>query len=106
MDERQRGAAVLTVDEEIRIQRQDSMALIELRHSDYASIGQRHRNVTVFPKQVAQCANMLVDPKCDAERPTVDEVQDGFLRIGITRQQVHRLRKHWLANEKRRVEFL
>src|SRR5262245_37291249 len=49
---------------------------------------------------------MFIDPECNTKRTIVDEVQDGFLRIGVTRQQVHRLREHWLANEERRVEFL
>ena len=105
VDERQRGSAVFSIDQEIGIQRQDGMPIMDFRHTNDACIGQRHRRVPVFLKQFAQCTDMLIDPECDAHRPILDELKNSVRRLWVTREQVHRFGEYRLADEERCVEL-
>src|SRR5579872_78906 len=97
---------MFSINREIGIERQDEMSIIVFRHADDARVGQRHRNVSIFVKQLAQFHDMLVDPKRDVERAIFDERQHGVLCLVKAREQEHRLREHRLTDEKRRVELL
>ena len=59
VDERQRRPAMLSIDQEIGVERQDGMPIMDFRHPDDAGVGQRHRRVPVFLDQFAQRADML-----------------------------------------------
>ena len=105
-DERQRRSAMFSIDQEIGVQRQDGMPIMDFRHTNDACIGERHRRVPVFLQQLAQRADMLIDPECDAQRSMLDKLQDGNRRLWVTREQVHRFGEHRLTDEERRIELL
>ncbi len=97
---------MLSIDEEIGIERQDEMPTVDFRHANDAGVRQRHRRVPVFLHQSAQCAEMLLDLECNPKRAILDELQDCILRLRVTREQTHRFGEHRLADEERRVELV
>ena len=97
---------MLSIYQKVGIQRQNKMLIIDFRHTDDARIGQRHWNVTVFPEKLMQRIDMLVDPECQTKCAVRDESEQGVLRSGITREQIHRLGQHWFADEERCIKFV
>ena len=75
MNESERNTAVLAIDSEIRIERQDRVALMDFGHAHHTRIGERHGPVPVFPMQLAQQRDMLLYLKADAKRTILEQTK-------------------------------
>ena len=70
-----------SIEREIGIQCQDGVPFIDFSHSHNAHVGQRHRGVPIFAKQLAQRGGMLVDPDRNAERTILRELAASGARV-------------------------
>ena len=79
---------------------------MDFRHSNNASIRERHRCVSIFVEQFAQVPEMLVDTKRKTQSPILDKLQQGILSFRVTGEQIHRFSEDRLTNEQGSVELL
>jgi len=74
------------IDREIGIECRDRMTLIDFGHAHDARIGERHWCVSIFPKQVAQGVDVLVDPERTSERTVLQEFEQCVVRPPVLRK--------------------
>src|SRR6516165_1450760 len=70
------------------------------------TLGERHRPVLIFLVRLAQGGDILVDAECDRKRTISENPKQCIMRLGESREQMHRLSQCRLTHEKHRVQLL
>ena len=99
INEPQWDPLVLSINQKVGIQCQNSMPVMNFRHPNNAGVCQRHRNVFVLPKKLADLCDLLLNLESDAKRAVLDELQEANLYVRITLKSEQRFHDHWLTSE-------
>ncbi len=97
-------SAVSPVDLEVTVECQKDRAGDLLAHSDEASVGQRHRNISVTREEPSDGSTFGLQVKGETQKSALDQLQDSLSSPTCVSQQEANFRENRLASADRRLD--